>query len=209
MSKKNKSQGKVESKVESNVQSELAQPKQQSELAQPEQQPEKVEVEIESGIMTAIPEVQQIPVVTARRSSYPFGDLVASSAAKAKIPRSYAHKCIKAFLEDAKTLISQGHSVNFSQFGSFDARVIHAKVIRTPQGKLIQTVDRVRVRFHNSTKLNELMDSVGTKALEKQGFSPVWKPFAIPTENGKVKENTTLDSTESELDEILQGEFDV
>jgi len=158
-------------------------------------------------VQAAQPESKQ--PVTARRSSYPFGDLVAYAAASAKIPRSYAHACIKAFLDEAKQLIAQGYSVNFSQFGSFDARMVHAKQITTPQGVQIQTQDRVRVRFHNSTKMNELMDAVGTKALEKQGFTPTFKA-TIPNENGKVKENTESDSTEAELDGILESqEFDV
>jgi len=164
---------------------------------------------VDQGLMQvqekSVPEVE----AKARRSSYPFGDLVAHAASSAKIPRSYAHKCIKAFLGEAKVLISQGHSVNFSQFGSFDARMIHAKVITTPQGKKIQTIDRVRVRFHNSTRLNELMDAVGTKALEKQGFSDTaWKPTTMPVENGKIKENTILDATEAELDRVLELEQD-
>jgi len=141
-------------------------------------------------------------VAQGRRSSYPFGDLVSSAAVTAKIPRSYAYACIKAFLEEAKCLIAKGHSVNFSQFGSFDARMIHAKKVRTPQGKIVQTEDRVRVRFHNSTKFNELMDSVGAKALEKQGFNTGFKPIGTSS-NGKIKENMMLDDIENELDEIL------
>lgn len=176
-------------------------------------QPEKKQAvaandtKVPATVQAVQPENKQ--TVTARRSSYPFGDLVAYAAASAGIPRSYAHKAIKAFLDEAKQLIAQGHSVNFSQFGSFDARMVHAKQIVTPQGKTIQTQDRVRVRFHNSTKMNELMDAVGTKALEKQGFTPTFKA-TLPTENGKVKENTPLDSTEAELDQILETQdFDV
>lgn len=164
---------------------------------------------VETPVVTVeTPQVPKNQVVTARRSSYPFGDLVASAAVSAEIPRSYAYKCIKAFLEEAKSLISQGHSVNFAQFGSFDARVIHAKTMRTPQGKLITTSDRVRVRFHNSSKMNELMDAVGVKALEKQGFTPIFK---IPQKTKKVLQDADFieDAADAELAELSTEDFDV
>lgn len=154
------------------------------------------------------PQDQSKQVVKARRSSYPFGDLIATSAVKAGLPRSYAYKCIKEFLEESKRLISQGHSINFSQFGSFDARMIHGKTMRTPQGKLIETQDRVRVRFHNSSKMNELMDSVGAKALEKQGFTPVFK---LPSKSETKTQGTEIaeDTSDAELAELITEDFDV
>jgi len=134
---------------------------------------------------------------TARKSWYPYGDLVASAAKSQDLPVSKFRAALQAFFLESRTLLQSGEIIVFAQFGSFTPRVVHAREMIVPStGKKFIAPDRIRVKYKASSKVNELLDTIDVPAFERgeMGITRV-----IPEKIVRAK--AELQNTEIEIDE--------
>ena len=130
----------------------------------------------------------------ARKSWYPYGDLVASAAKSQDLPVSKFRNALQAFFEESRTLLQSGEIIVFAQFGSFTPRVVHSREMRVPStGEKFIAPDRVRVKYKASSKVNELLDTIDVPAFERgeHGIKRI--------DEKKIRAKAELQNTEIEI----------